>query len=133
MSFVYTSFIDEMVHNDYLIPPGTYKVMFVTERYAASRDHSRRSDVTDEIVGEGYTTRGWETSIAMSQADNRPALRVAPISLGRVNFRAYGAVIYRSNGGRAVNDELVAYLNFNGTFVFRGSFDMSFGDGIVFG
>lgn len=98
---------------------GSFKCMLVTDQYVPSTSHSRRSDVSNEIVGPGYAVGG--APIVLTSVVDTALQRVA-VNFGTVDFlnstiTARGAVIYRSRGGAATADELVIYLDF-GTDVF---------------
>jgi hypothetical protein len=78
--------------------------------------HTKRSDVTNEVTGTGYTAGG----VALTSASRSPTTRptTGPSSLSAnpswatATITARGAVIYKSRGGAATADELVCYLDF---------------------
>lgn len=108
---------------------SSFKVMLVTNAYTPDRDtHNFRSDVTDEVVGAGYTAGGSAISAVVNRDD---ALDQTTVTFGEVEWpeaalTARAAVIYVSRGGSAAADELVAYVDFGAdktsageTFVFK--------------
>lgn len=95
-----------------------FKCMLVTSVYAPNKDtHAFRSDVTNEVVGTGYTAGGTTAVVTVSAID--AANDRVEIPLGAVNWpastiTARGAVYYKSRGGLASADEIVAYIDFGG-------------------
>lgn len=93
----------------------TFKVMLTTSTYTPNQDtHTFRSDVTNEVNGTGYTAGGATlagVSVTYDAASNQvriswtdPTWPTATITGART------AVIYKSRGGAATADELLAYV-----------------------
>lgn len=95
----------------------TFKVMLTTSAYTPNQDtHDFRDDVTNEITGTGYTAGGATlagVSATYDAASNEVRILWTDASWGpSASFTARQAIIYKSRGGAASADELVAYLDF---------------------
>lgn len=109
-----------------------FKVMLVTSTYAPNKDtHTKRSDVTNEVTGTGYTAGGTATTTtvgAVDTANDRVDINFGAVSWTTATITARGAVIYKSRGGASSADELVMYVDFGsditstaGTFALSAS------------
>lgn len=101
----------------------TFNVMLVTSSYAPDKKtHTKRSDVTNEVVGIGYVAGGQASdfSVAEDSANDRVNITLGGVSWGSSTITARGAVFYKARGGLASADELVAYLDFGGDIVSSG-------------
>lgn len=93
----------------------TYKVMLVTSTYTPNKGtHTKRSDVTNEVTGTGYTAGGM--TVVCTPATNTTThvwtLTPATSTWTTATLTARGAVIYKSRGGASSADELVCYEDF---------------------
>lgn len=93
-----------------------FKLLLVTSAYAADVDtHDFRNDITGEVAnGSGYATGGMATTCTVTQdnANNRVSIAFSAVTWATATITARGAVIYKSRGGAASADELVAYVDF---------------------
>jgi hypothetical protein len=96
--------------------------------YRPSRNHSKRSDIYSEITGTGYTAGGTTVtvSLVLDELKHQLQISVTNASWSSSTFTASGAVLYKSRGGAASSDELVAFFDFgaprsvdSGTFTFQ--------------
>lgn len=94
----------------------TFKVMLVTSAYAENKDtHAKRSDVTNEVSGTGYTAGGNAVTITVNAIDT--ANDRIDITLGGTTWPASTitgarkAVYYKSRGGASSADELIAVVD----------------------
>lgn len=96
------------------IDTDTFKIMLVTSTYSASKSHSKRSQVTNEVTGTGYTAGGKVIVpiIALNNTTNRAIITIPQITWTASTITARGAVVYKSRGGAATADELVCYVDF---------------------
>lgn len=106
----------------------TFKAMLVTSSYTASKgSHAKRSDVTNEVTGTGYTAGGVTCACtpALNTTAHTMVLTFAAVSWTTSTITARGMVIYKSTG-TASNDPLVGYLDF-GTSVssYGGTFSVA--------
>lgn len=94
----------------------TFYAMLVTSAYAPNKDtHTKRSDVTNEITGTGYTVGGIAvaaTVAAVDTANDRVVITFAAHSWPTATITARGEVVYKRRGGASSADELVYYNDF---------------------
>ena len=124
-SIIYNSALDDAVKGNIDFDTDAFKIMLVTSSYTADKDaHTKRSDVTNEVTGTGYTSGGDSTSVTVTKdtANDRIDIDFTDVSWTTATITAAGAVIYKTTG-TASTDNLVAYLDFagdvtstNGTF-----------------
>lgn len=114
-SLIYNSAIDDMARGAIDFDTDTFKVMLVTSSYSPDKDaHLKRSAVTNEVSGTGYTAGGATSACTVTKdtANDRVTLSFAAVSWASSTITARGAVIYKSRGGASSADELVAYNDF---------------------
>ena len=126
-SFVYNSFLRDLATGAIDLDTDTFRILLTTSAYTENQDtHTKRSDVTNEVVGTGYTTKGAVTTVTVAAVDttnNRVVTTFGAVSWASSTITARKAVIYKDRGGAAAADELVAVIDFgtdqisnNGTF-----------------
>jgi hypothetical protein len=118
-SLIYNSAIDDMARGAIDFDTDTFKVMLVTSAYVADRDnHLKRSSVTNEVTGTGYTAGGVTTACTVTKdtANDKVTIEFAAVSWPSSTITARGAVYYKSTGGAASTDALVAYNDFGDNF-----------------
>lgn len=114
-SLIYNSCLDDMARGAIDFDTDTFKVMLVTSSYTPNKDtHDRRDDVTNEVTGTGYTAGGVTSACTVTKdtANDKVTLSFAAVSWASSTITARAAVIYKSRGGAAGSDELVAYNDF---------------------
>jgi hypothetical protein len=122
-SFIYNSCLDDAARGAIDFDTDTFKILLVTSSYTANKDtHVKRSDVTNEVTGTGYTAGGntITCTVAKDTANDRITITFASTSWPNSTITAAGAVIYKSRGGAAGSDELVAFVNFGGNVISSG-------------
>lgn len=130
-SLIYNSCLADAMSGLIDFEADDFDVILVTSSYVPDKDaHTKRSDVTNEVAGIGYATGGVPAAVSVS---NDTATDRIDISLGTASWTAStitarGAVYFKSRGGAAAADELVAYIDFagnvtstNGTFSLTAS------------
>lgn len=94
----------------------TFKVMLVTSAYTPNKDtHTKRSDVTNEVSGTGYTAGGTASAVSVAAVDtvnDRVVITFGAVNWPGATITARGAVYYKSRGGASSADELIAYDDF---------------------
>ena len=113
-SLIYDSFLDDIVKNNINMNSDTFKVMLVTSSYTPSKGtHAKRSDVTNEASGTGYTSGGVTsaTTLSLDTTNHREDITFANVQWTSSTITARACVIYKSTG-TAANDPLVAYVDF---------------------
>jgi hypothetical protein len=135
-SLVYNSCIRDAVVGSIDFDSDTFKALLVTSSYSASKSHSKRSDVTNEVTGTGYTSGGNACAVTVAATDNTNndvEISFSITSWTSATITARAAVIYKSRGGASSADELVGYVDFgsdvsstNGTFAVTVSTPLKF-------
>lgn len=126
-SLIFNSFFDDVYKGNIVPNTDTFKMLLVTATYAPNKDtHTKRSDVTNEVSGTGYTAGGQTVAFTLTKdtANDREDITIgSPAGWTSSTITARAGVVYKSRGGAATADELVAYLDFladvtstNGTF-----------------
>lgn len=114
-SLIYDSYFDDLNRGNIVPSVDTFKMMLVTSAYVPNKGtHSKRSHVTNEVVGTGYTAGGKTTSagVSLDTTNHRADVSFTGPSWAASTITARGAVIYKDRGGDASADELVAYVDF---------------------
>jgi hypothetical protein len=127
----YNSFKRDIANGSINLSADIIKVMLVTSTYVpAIKTHTKISDVTNEVVGTGYTAGGitlaGKTVVANNTTD-KGVFAASNITLSSATITARGAVLYKSRGGVATLDELVCYVDFNADITStNGNFAITF-------
>ena len=91
----------------------TFKIMLTTSAYTPNQDtHNFRDDVTNEVMGTGYTAGGATlsgVSVTYDSATNEVRISWTDPTWTTATITARTAVIYKSRGGASTADELLAY------------------------
>jgi hypothetical protein len=115
-SLIYNSALRDEAIGSIDYDTDTFKVMLVTSAYTENKDtHAKRSDVTNEVVGTGYTAGGIvvaATVSAVDTANDRVDITFAQVTWPASTITARKAVYYKSRGGASTADELVAVDDF---------------------
>jgi len=125
---IYNSFKRDIMNGSVDLDTDTIKVALVTSAYVPDQDaHTKKSNITNEITGTGYTSGGQALSgktVAVDNTDNEGVFDALDTTWTSASFTAKGAVLYKSRGGAASADELIAYIDFgsNKTSTSPGSF-----------
>lgn len=101
----------------------TFKVMLVTSTYTPNKDtHDYRNDVTNEVVGAGYSTGGATSSVTVTPdtANDKVTITFGAVSWADSTITARGAVYYKSRGGASSADEIIAYNDFGSDITSSG-------------
>lgn len=109
----------------------TFKVMLTTSTYTENKDtHDFRDDVTNEVSGTGYSAGGntATVTVTLDTVNDRVDISLGGTTWGSSTITARKAVYYKSRGGAASADELVAVNDFGsdvsttaGTFTLNAS------------
>lgn len=94
----------------------TFKVMLTTSAYTENKDtHTKRSDVTSEVSGTGYTAGGNTVTVTVGTVDtvnDRVEITLGGTTWPASTITARKAVYYKSRGGASSADELIAIVDF---------------------
>lgn len=121
-SILYNSSLDDAARNLIDFDSDSFKIM-LTSGYSPNRDtHTKRSDVTGEVSGTGYTTGGASTTTTVSKdlVNDRVTVTFSAPSWPSSSISATGAVIYKFTGS-ASTDPLVGFVDFFGTITSSGT------------
>lgn len=116
-SLIYNSCLEDLANGDINFGADTFYVMLVEAGYVPNKDsHTRRSSVTNEASGTGYTADGAASAatVLKDTGTDRVTISFAQVVWTGATITAAGAVIYKRRGGAASADELVAYVDFGG-------------------
>lgn len=131
-SFLYNNAMRFEANGSLNFASDVFKVMLCTSAYAADKDaHDFRNDVTNEVTGTGYTAGGNTVTVSLSALDtanDRQEISLGGTTWPSSTITARYAVYYKSRGGVATADELVAIIDFgsdvattSGTFTLNAS------------
>jgi len=113
---VFNSFKRDVANGAIDLDTDSIKVMLVTSSYTPDQDtHTKRSDVTNEITGTGYTAGGValaNKTVTADNTNNRGVFDADDSSWTTATITARGAVLYKARGGASSADELIAYIDF---------------------
>ena len=114
-NLIYNSFKRDQMNGSIDLDTDTIKMMLVTSTYSPNQDtHTKRSDVTNEVVGTGYTAGGVtlaNKTVTVDNTGNTGVFDADNITIATATITARGAVLYKSRGGASTADELIAYLD----------------------
>jgi len=96
----------------------TFKILLTTSAYTPNQDtHDFRDDVTNEVTGTGYSAGGATlsgVSVTYDSGTNEVRVSWTDPTWTTSTITARTAVIYKSRGGAASADELLAYCTESG-------------------
>jgi hypothetical protein len=112
----YNSFKRDIMNGSIDLDTDTIKVMLVTSAYTPDQDaHTKRSDITNEVSGTGYSAGGSalaNKTVTVDNTDNEGVFDADDVTWTDASITARGAVVYKSRGGAATADELICYVDF---------------------
>lgn len=114
-SLIYNSAIDDMARNLIDFDTNSFKAMLVTSSYTPDKDvHDKRDDITNEVVGTGYTAGGAASVVTVTKdtANDKVTIQFGAVSFATSTITARGCVYYKSLGGASSADAIVAYNDF---------------------
>jgi hypothetical protein len=94
----------------------TFKVMLLTSTATPNKDTwTKRSDVTNEVTGTGYTAGGATATVTVAATDtanDRVVITLGGAAWTTSTITARYAVYYKSRGGASSADEIIALVDF---------------------
>lgn len=115
-SVVYNSFKADIMNGNIDLNTDTIYLMLVTSVYVPDIDaHEKRSDITNEVVGTAYVAGGaaiGTPTVTIDDTNDRGIFDGVDVTWAASTITARGGVIYKSRGGAATADELIAYIDF---------------------
>lgn len=113
---IYNSFYTDIGSGNINLRDDNFKIMLVTSTYSPNIDtHNRRDDVTNEVVGDGYTAGGaaiLANDVTQDDTNNLAFWDADDVTWPNSTITARGAVIYKNRAGASSADELVKYFDF---------------------
>lgn len=119
----YNSLLLDMAQGNVNLSTDTFFMMLVTSSYTPDKKtHKRRSDITNEVSGPGYTAGGIAITVTPTadDANDRLVITFGSPSWPVATITSPAGVIYKRRGGAASADELVAYADFGGNITSTG-------------
>lgn len=114
-SLIYNSFFEDIARGAVDLDTDTFWVMLTTSGYSENKDtHLKRSDVTNEVTGTGYTAGGQSVTVTVTKdtVNDRLDVSLGSASWPSSTITARKAVYYKRRGGAATADELVMVNDF---------------------
>ena len=118
-SFALNNELDDAFSGN-LLKNDTYYVMLTTSGYTPDQDtHTKRSDVTNEVTGTGYSAGGQVLvpTFTKDLTNNRMIVVFPQVTWPSSTITARRAVYYKRRGGAASADELFAVDDFGADVV----------------
>jgi hypothetical protein len=124
-SLIYNRGIEAAARGTIDFDTDTFRVLLTTASYTENKDtHDFRDDVTNEVAaGGGYSSGGNVVTVTVTRDDANDRV---DISLGGTTWptstiTARKAVYYKSRGGAASADELIAVIDFGTDVISSGA------------
>lgn len=112
---LYGSFPAKLANKEIDFDTDTIKVALCTSTYVPNQDtHAYFSDITNEVVGTGYTAGGAtlaSKTVTYTAASNTQTFDAADVAWASSTITARYAVIYESTG-TAGTSALIGYVDF---------------------
>lgn len=114
------SYATDLGNGQFDMDADDFYMLLVDNLYTFNRDtHAKRSDVEgNEISGTGYTAGGQQLQSetwVQDNANDRTIFDFANPAWTNATFSADGAWVYKNRGGASTLDELVYFIDFQGT------------------
>jgi hypothetical protein len=128
---IFNSFKREVMNGSIDLDIDTIKVMLVTSSYTPNADtHTKRSDVTNEVSGTGYTAGGQalaNKAVTAGNTDDEGIFDADDVTWTSSTITARGAVLHKSRGGAASANVLICYIDFGSDQISSsGNFSITF-------
>lgn len=107
----FDSFLYDLATGAIDLDTDTIKVMLVTSAYTENMaTHTKRSNVTGEVSGTGYTAGGNTVTVTVTKdtMNHRITVSLGGTTWPASTITARKAVYYKSRGGASSADELIA-------------------------
>lgn len=113
---IYNVFKKYIMNGSIDLDTDTIHVALVTSTYTPDQDaHDYFNDITNEVVGTGYTAGGSalaNKAVTADNTDNEGVFDADDVVWSTSTITARGAVLYKKRGGASSADELIAYIDF---------------------
>lgn len=117
-SIIYDSFYTDLFAGN-IVPASdtTYCILVSASEASAKGTHAKRSDISTEVTGTGYTAGGVACTItpSVNTSTHLASITITGPSWSSATISAVGMVVYKHRGGAASADNLYYYIDFGGT------------------
>lgn len=113
-STAYDSYLDDVLAGN-ITKTDTYGVMLASSAYTPNKaTHMKRSDVTNEVSGTGYTTGGQTIVPTFSKdtTNHKCVITFPQITWPSSTITARYAIYFKKRGGASTADEIIAVDDF---------------------
>ncbi len=120
-SLVYDSFLHDVFTGN-IVSTDTFKCELTTSSYTpAKATHTRRSDVTNEVTGTGYTAGGQTVTptFVLDTTNHKEVITFPSVTWSAATITARSMVCFKSVG-TAATDRLVLYVDLGGDITSTG-------------
>lgn len=135
-SLIYDSFLYDQYLGNVKPDVDTLHAILVSSSYVPNKaTHTKRSDITNEITGTGYSAGGAiiTASVALDTGSHFLSFTLGSYTWTASTITARGVVVCKWRGGLASADELICYGDFGeDIIVISGSFPLTFSAPIRF-
>lgn len=122
-SLIYNRALEQWARGTIDFDTDTFKVLLTTSTYTENKDtHDFRDDVTNEVVGSGYTAGGntCTVTVTIDTVNDRVDISLGGTTWPTSTITARKAVYYKSRGGAATADEVIAVNDFGSDVISTG-------------
>jgi hypothetical protein len=122
-SLIFNRALEQLARGTIDFDTDTFKVLLTTSTYTENKDtHDFRDDVTNEVVGSGYTAGGntCTVTVTIDTVNDRVDISLGGTTWPTSTITARKAVYYKSRGGAASADEVIAVNDFGSDVVSTG-------------
>ena len=114
-SFIYNSCFLDAFRGRIDFDNASFKTVLLSNSYEPDKAaHSRRSDLTGEISGQGYEQGGAPVDVRMAMNGELFTLILGAVEFPKATLSARFAAYVVDHGGDPEEDELVALVDFGG-------------------
>ena len=129
-SLIYDSAVNDIATGLIDLDTDTFWVMLTTSTYTANKQtHAKRSDVTNEVSGTGYSAGGQAVTVTVTPdtANDRVNVTFSTVTWPTSTITARYCVVYKRRGGLSSADNLVFLGDFGGNVsTTGGTFTLTF-------
>jgi hypothetical protein len=122
-SLIFNRALEQWARGTIDFDTDTFKVLLTTSTYTENKDtHDFRDDVTNEVVGSGYTAGGntCTVTVTIDTVNDRVDISLGGTTWPTSTITARKAVYYKSRGGAASADEVIAVNDFGSDVISTG-------------
>jgi hypothetical protein len=122
-SLIFNRALEQLARGTIDFDTDTFKVLLTTSTYTENKDtHDFRDDVTNEVVGAGYTAGGntCTVTVTIDTVNDRVDISLGGTTWPTSTITARKAVYYKSRGGAASADEVIAVNDFGSDVISTG-------------